>query len=267
MITKKLIKRRIREFNRKFKEELKTLIKTVKNGLKLGVLVLSVSLMSLIAYRVHEIYLMTKIGSQTLFIKSPKGAVHQGSATGFEIQAPSGQVYTLTNAHVCELAYQGLVLVQEKQNSQRFIPKRVIEIYEDNDLCLVEGMAGYEGLTLASSVSIGDRNYAIGYPLGEAMDFVSGIIKDEGAILIPNDVDPKECIGPNMKLEADEVFSYCLSVRRALITNLIIYPGNSGSPMVNAFGNVTGIIFAAENLPHWGMAVPMEDINQFLKAY
>lgn len=226
----------------------------------------------LMAKPLHDDYLLDKVGNNTVFIRSPIGAKHQGSATGFEVIAPSGRVYTLTNAHVCELQKDGVVMVEEKLNSKRLIPRRVLEVYADNDLCLVEGLEGYEGLKLADSYEIGDFNYAIGYPLGEAMDLTGGYIKSHARIqVLLSDVPPSDCNGPHLKIVQIDTFfgplDFCAIERRAVQTNITIYPGNSGSAMVNAFGHVTGVIFASNNYTHWGSAVPLADVVDFIKAY
>lgn len=241
------------------------------NKLLLSILAAIFLITSAAATHIHESYLFSSVGSNSVFITSPEGAEVQGSATGFEVKAPSGKVYTLTNAHVCGLQKDGIVMVGEKRNSGRLIPKRVIEVYTENDLCLVEGLEGYEGLSLADSYSIGDLNYTTGYPLGEALNFSSGYLKELGEVEILAEVDLSECHGKNLKIEhIQDLFGHfdvCVVIRRSVQTNIVIYPGNSGSPMVNAFGHVTGVIFAANNRTAWGSAVPLDDVKEFLKPY
>lgn len=220
----------------------------------------------------HSAYLFSKVGSQTVYIQAPEGARYQGSATGFQIKAPSGTVYTLTNAHVCELQKDGMVMIKEKQNSGRLIPRRVIEVWAQNDLCLVEGLTGYSGLTLADSWEVDDINWAIGYPLGEALNMTSGFLKEKANVDIAlMEVEPAQCKGVGMHVEKIDLgfisFPVCFVTRSAIQTNITIFPGNSGSPMVNAFGNVTGVVFASNSFTAWGSSVPLEDVIEFIKAY
>ena len=221
---------------------------------------------------VHTSYLLSKVGKNVVFITNPEGSPVQGSATGFEVKAPSGKVYTLTNAHVCEMAKDGLVMVGEKQNSNRLVPKRVIEIYSENDLCLVEGLDNYEGLTLANDYQIEDYNYALGYPLGEALNLTMGFLKESTEVMIHmRNISPEACVGPHLKrVHIDNMFGpvdVCMIIRKSIATSITIFPGNSGSPMFNIYGNVTGVIFASNNSSHWGHAVPLEDVVDFLSAY
>ena len=56
---------------------------------------------------------------------------------------------------------------------------------------------------------------------------------------------------------------------RYLRSTAITYPGNSGSPVINMFGNVVGILFAGSNLNYINVncVVPLEYIENELMAY
>lgn len=279
----KLIKRKLKKLKKKLygvKTFLNDQLFYIKDGyqnyrhfgvetIKGCILLLSLLLCSFISPKLHDAYIESKVGSNVVFLRSPKGASIQGSATGFEVQAPSGKIYTLTNAHVCGLAKDGLIMAEEKQNSKRFIPLRVLEVYDENDLCLVEGLTGYSGLQLADSIEVGQTGIAIGYPLGEELNISSGRIKGFGNVQLL-DQDPI-CDGPHKrKINVETLFGLmdlCEITRYAAATDLLIYPGNSGSPLVNIYGNVIGVIFASNNRTAWGSAVPLKDVQEFLKAY
>lgn len=250
----------------------KTFKSTLYSILQISALASILAFGMLITPFAHSTYLLSKVGKNTVFIRSPEGALHRGSATGFEVIAPSGKIYTLTNAHVCGLQKDGFVLVQEKLHSGRSIPRRVLEVYAENDLCLVEGLEGYSGLSLANSADIGDLNYAIGYPLGEEMNLSNGYLKGIANVgIYMQEIPLDQCTGPYLKKEKVYTFfgpiEICTQVRKAMQTNIPIYPGNSGSPMVNAFGNVTGVVFASNSETKWGSSVPLEDVITFLGAY
>lgn len=241
---------------------------TIKSATTIVLLAAFVMISALSANMFHEQYIESHVGSQSVFIRSPIGAKIQGSATGFEVKAPSGKVYTLTNAHVCELQKDGNVMVFDKR-ADRLVPKRVIEVWEDNDLCLVEGLTGYSGLSLANDSWIGEKGWSVGYPLGESMNISSGRIKDFSDIQL---IDfPKTCEGPRRKKATlDLLFiqlEVCIITRFAANTDIATYPGNSGSPMVNIYGNVIGVIFASNSRTNWGSAVPLVDVKRFLGAY
>jgi S1-C subfamily serine protease len=243
------------------------------SGLRMTIICVSIGSGVLLTGLAHTKYIEHKVGSNTVFISSSPDAPLQGRATGFEIKARSGKVFTVTNAHVCELKDKNNnVMILEKQFSGRLIPKKVIEVYPDNDLCIVEGLDGYEGLELGSAPSIGDYVTSIGYPLGGPLDVTRGRIKDFSAVKIAQeDIPLNKCVGPRLSLDTVTIFIFritvCVKSFNAMNTNVTTYPGNSGSPLVNFFGNVVGVIFASNGGTHWGSAVPFEDLENLLRAY
>lgn len=278
-LKKKLIKK-LQNFKDYLKDQVYYLKLMVNNVAKIGLLCIRyctlgavIAVASFVSGNLHSAFIEDKIGRNTVYVRSPEGAAIQGSGTGFEIQAPSGKVYTLTNAHVCGLGKDGIVLLGEKKFSHRLLPKRIIEVYQDNDLCLVEGLQGYEGLTVSNGSDVGDLVWAVGYPLGEGMNISSGRIKSFGPLdIIDPEMKPEECVGPGRHMEHFDFYNilqanFCIVTRYAANTDVPTYPGNSGSPMVNVYGHVEGIIFASNNETHWGSAVPLKDINKFLKPY
>jgi len=244
----------------------------VKLTAKLTIVISCVLLTSFTAPVFHALYIENRVGSNTLYIRSPEKAKIQGSGTAFEVKAPSGKIYTLTNAHVCALGKDGVIMVQDKLNSGRLLPKRIIEVYKENDLCLVEGLEGYSGLELANNAEVGDMVWAIGYPLGEGLNISNGRIKEFGKVdVVDPEMDIKDCTGPEMHVEQYQLlfmdFEVCAITRQAEETDVPTYPGNSGSPLVNYYGNIEGVIFASNGDTHWGSSVPLTDVKKFLQPY
>jgi len=235
----------------------------------LGIFVVVTALM---AENVHTTYIEYKVGSNTLYIRSPEDAKKRGSGTAFAMKTPSGKVVTVTNAHICELANdQGIIMIQDKKHTGRLIPKRVVEVYPDNDLCIVEGMVGYDGLELGDEVKIGQRVWALGYPLGEGLNVARGRVKGFATIKMMDDTPLDKCEGKRFKKEKINFFfmeiQVCTKLYETTATDLEIHPGNSGSALVNNMGNVVGVVFAANSLTHWGHAVVLKDLKQLLSAY
>lgn len=237
--------------------------------LSLGIFVV---LSALMADHIHGAYLENKVGSNTFYIRSPLDAKRQGSGTAFAVKTPSGKVLTATNAHICELANdKGIIMIEDKAHSKRLIPKRVIEIYEKNDLCIVEGMTGYDGLDLADSVEVSQKVWALGYPLGEGLNISKGRVKEFKPIKLLADIPIDQCEGPRLKKETINFFflefKVCLKEYQSISTDMQIYPGNSGSPTVNMKGDVVGVVFASNNFTHWGHIVPLADLKELLSSY
>lgn len=226
----------------------------------------------LVADRAHKEYLEHYIGDQVLFVTNTPESKVKGSATGFHVKAKSGNVIFVTNAHVCELKDdKNILMVQDTLNSQRLVPRRVLEIYKDNDLCAVEPLPGYEGLSLADDLSVGEPVWAIGYPLGESLNISNGRVKDFGTTSLISRIPIEQCHGPNLSKQTVQYWFFitevCVVTFESVQTDVVIYGGNSGSPLLNIWGNVTGVVFAANTRTNWGRAVPLDHLKKLLSAY
>lgn len=216
---------------------------------------------SLSADQLHMVWLEAKVGENTLFIKG-----NQGSGTAFEVKAASGKVYTITNAHVCELADSNRELqVFDKKNSKRLIPVKIIEIDDVSDLCVLTGLPGYSGLSLGTKTVDGDGVIAFGYPKGEALNIAKGRVKAEVEIEIMTSIGACTNSGTTKYLMG--MIAVCVSKFKTIATDVSIFPGNSGGPLVNKWGNVVGVVSAADNTTHWGFAVRLVDLETLISAY
>jgi len=226
----------------------------------------------LLADRTHKEYLEHVIGQEIVFIKSTPESKLKGSATGFHIKARSGNIVLVTNAHVCEMAdSNNIVLIQDKKYSGRLVPRRVLEVYKDNDLCVVEPLPGYKGLVRADNLSVGEPVWSIGYPLGESLNISSGRVKDFGLTSFIVNTPLDRCQGGNLTKKEVMMFFYvttvCVATYESIQTDVATYGGNSGSPLLNIWGNVVGVIFASNVRTAWGRAVPLNHLNKLLEAY
>ena len=60
----------------------------------------------------------------------------------------------------------------------------------------------------------------------------------------------------------------CLVITKdAHSTSAVIYGGNSGSPVVDFFGNVVGVAFAANNSDNYGEIISLHDLKNFIARY
>jgi len=237
-------------------------------------------------------YYRATVGSKVYMIRDSH---HSGGGTGFAVKAPSGQSYILTNDHVCEVSSDGrTVLVSGPEGSMR---RNIVAHDGNSDLCLIEGLPGVEGLEVAwTGPSLGDTLRVVGHPRLMPTHVSEGEITGSedvsilmGPISVVNpktgeaeQIDPKEggvlpaqCQEAKHSIEAvdfDMIFivlkvNFCvMTVKDAYITSIVIHPGNSGSPVVNFWGNVEGVAFASDGT-NWGRMVPIQDIKALLKNY
>lgn len=214
-------------------------------------------------------FLRWKVGDSVVRVLRPDG---MGGGTGFAMQGKSGENFIVTNRHVCEAAENGWMLIKSAKDSML---KRVI--YRDNkhDICLLSGDKRFSPLKLVESPRVGQINFIVGHPglrdltvsQGEYIGRSSVRLLDESALT------REDCKGEIYELSIFEQIAYgrefvCIKSFKSLSLTTPSYPGNSGSPVVNRFGQVMGILFAGnpeqERDRH---AVPAEELKRVLEKF
>ncbi|MGO9305764.1 MAG: S1C family serine protease [Candidatus Korobacteraceae bacterium] len=160
---------------------------------------------------------VVNITSTTLVFDFFYGTVPQhGQGSGFILDRAG---HVLTNYHVVEGANRGIEVMLS--NKRRYAAK-VVGTDRVHDLALLQIEASYlQPVTLAdsSSLSVGQKVYAIGNPFGLSGTMTRGIISSirsiHGAEGAP--------------------------IEDAIQTDAAINPGNSGGPLLNSRGEVIGI--------------------------
>lgn len=198
--------------------------------------------------------------TQTLMMLNPDKLTSGG--TGFEVKALSGRVYTLTNSHVCNLA-RGSYLVARKGERDRRV--QIIASAPEVDLCVLEGIPGYEGLTLATHLDMYAPTHIVGHPLLQPVTIASGYFNGHGEVPV------SYCFnGTGAKYKAYDVpeldLTNCLKIMSANFSSANSLPGNSGSPVTDEYGNVVGVLFAGNGMG-LSLIVPLEKIREFLSFF
>lgn len=250
----------------------------VFNTIKVGVLsflfCISVIVLSLFAEHAHEVFLEAKVAPNVFYVESLPDAPIQARGTAFAMKAKSGKVYTVTNAHICGLRNKDNQIGVMEHRTERIIPLRVIEVYPENDLCIVEGVTGYEGLDIGVESSVSQTVWTFGHALGEELNIAHGRVKAFKPIEMIDETvtDMTKCVGSRRHVETEYTLFFgpmtvCVKVYDTVATDVATFPGNSGSPMVDRFGKVVGVIFAGSTRSNWGFAVPLKDLRKLLEAY
>lgn len=226
----------------------------------------------------HKHWIRSHIGSKVVEIVmvSDSGRI-MGGGTGSYVQAPSGQVYILTNAHVCD-AFRGAPMVTVVLPDGSQMPRRIIAISGDTDLCLVEAPPGVSGIKLAhSEAKVGEGIYVVGHPRLMPLHVSPGDVLGMSTVdidlgVIGMDMQEKDCHHPKNKIVDEEGFfgmsvPVCMEEIDAIQTTAVGLPGNSGSPVVDSYGHLVGVLFAGDNEVHWSLLVSLDDIQAFVANY
>lgn len=211
----------------------------------------------------HGDYIREKVGSQVVMILNYEG---NSGGTGFAVKAPSGHVYTITNAHVCGLGAE-TGKVYAKSDIGRPIPLNILEVSKTSDLCILSGIGRLKGLSLASDVDLGEELGIVGHPRLMPLTLTRGqlIGYADVAVMTAEGPCPKE---EGMYRTVMSMFGpVCIEVNRSGLTTIPALGGNSGSPVVNFWGNIVGVLYAGDSSYNWGVILPVEALRELLKEY
>jgi len=187
-----------------------------------------------VRYRVN---IAQEVAPHVVAFKSPKYD-YARLATGFYLKM-YGRNYIVTNRHVCEIHNNkegGSIVFGNSLET-------IIKIDTEHDLCLVTSQRT-DGLELAEETPQRLEDiYLVGFPRGIGKVIRKGHIIEELTI--------------NAHWIKKTVPTYLIST--------ITYGGNSGSPVVNKYGEVIGVLFAGS--PRYvteGLMVPLHNLKKFL---
>lgn len=177
----------------------------------------------------------------------------RGGGTGYLIQDWRFGIVVLTNRHICDIRPEEGIFVLDQDGIQYL--SKVRRIAKLTDLCLLEPpqelLAKFKGLTLAPDAfkpSSYETLFVYGHPGLRKLTSSSGPFVNESWI---------------PKITEDHIDADTMRVGRA---DIVIYPGSSGSPVLNAKGEVIGTIFAYEGPSRIALYVPLREMIEFLSG-
>jgi S1-C subfamily serine protease len=184
------------------------------------------------------------------------------------VTAPSGKAYILTNWHVClEENWKGQIL--GRFDNGRAVSGRISKESPLLDLCaaLIEG--NYPSLTIAKQASFNEKIVTRGYPLGivtESEGIIGTETTWEHSIEIERVGECPEGFTAERSL-ANNRIEACTVHWTSYLTSLYSRPGSSGSPVVNAAGDLLGVVSSWHPARRFEAGVvPLSSVQKFFRG-
>ena len=175
------------------------------------------------------------------YILSKKSSIVQiyNAGTGFRAMY-KGKGYIVTNSHVCK-DVSGFIIYDQDGNKYE---RNVIKTGSDIDICILEDIPQIPALELAvRDIEEYEDIYTIGYPGMDKISIFKGKYMSDMEITMP-------CLTADMKEHRKTIsklppifamLTPCLKKFPAQHILINGFPGGSGSPVLNALGQVVGI--------------------------
>lgn len=191
-----------------------------------------------------------------------------GHGSGFSV-IHNDKNFIITNAHVCEMAEDGKLLVQYAYSSHKYVAT-VYKIDDSHDLCAINSVRGFfsSGLTVADRYPhVGETLHSLGYPSYNNLTMSSGEYTGFSDVELQAELINGKCLGELRTFQTIfGEFEACVRVFPAYELTTAVYPGSSGSVLFNDYGKVVGVIFAKSTKTHISnYAVPLEYLKSFLR--
>lgn len=238
-------------------KKLSKMLKKLLTKKTLDSLILFGFIATIFRFELHQVYIHNHLYSKV-------NAVQMAGIGGLKTIGTASQIkyrgkrFTITNLHVCTVADLSVRIGEMTKIPDHMLvgksiildgkKRKILAISKEHDLCLVEPILEQGALSIASTYYLQQEVFLIGHPRGLPRTVRSGHI-----------IAWDKSIFPGLSMTEQKPFIWISS---------ITYPGNSGSPVVNVFGNIVGLLFARERGYHTeGMVVPLEAVQDFLELY
>lgn len=199
------------------------------------------------------------------FRRLQQTTVRVTGGTGSVVKAASGKAYVLTAYHVCLETGEPLITVSYLDGSAKKEP--ILAFHVKDDLCLVSATP-QSSYALPVSDNLSKYGFTRGWPNGKLSEYEGRISRKQfdwsyayDAVLFHFDCpeDSKVIYQDNVKR--------CQVDYRNVKTRIFAQPGSSGSPVVNKFGQLQGVIQSYGQESSDAGLVPLSAIQKFLNRF
>lgn len=192
----------------------------------------------------------------------------KSGGSGSILASSEGESDILTNKHVCKLIEHGGMVVDPDGEEHLIVAYKESQVH---DLCIVKVMVDLGiNLKLASHApERGDELAIVGHPALLPVIVTRGSFSE--VIQIPILDGERDCT--DEEKEGADTAVQCFLFRKmpivimrdSHVVSATIMPGSSGSPIFNSDGELQEVVFAGQGQLSYGIAVPWEYLNFFIK--
>ena len=199
---------------------------------------------------------VSKTYDGVLMIRNYQNDEVASTGTGFVYKIDGDDAYVMTNQHVVEGADRVTLITSNDEEIEgevlggdSYVDIAVIKIKKYDDIIALQ-------LGNSENASLGDLVFTIGSPLG---------YEYRGSVSTGHLAGKDRLVS----VSTDSNTSGSDWVMKVLQTDAAINPGNSGGPLMNANGEVIGVIsmkFVQTEVEGMGFAIPIEYVNSKLET-
>ena len=187
-----------------------------------------------------------KVSSSAVMIRNYKGTKLNGTGSGFVYKVDDKYTYIMTNHHVIDEGTKWTVINSLDEEIEGIVLGS--DEYLDLAVIRIEKNANMPAVAIGSvdDIKLGDQVFTVGSPVGYEYrgTVTNGIIS-----------------GKDRLVEVSLSGSSEDWVMEVIQTNAAVNPGNSGGPLVNAKGEVIGVIslkLVENSIEGMGFAIPID---------
>ncbi len=199
-------------------------------------------------------------------IKLRQSTVHIAIGSGFIVEGPSGAHYLATNGHVCN-AGSWLGVMRANYEGGQLVEGKITKTSMAADLCVTKVSKSLSALKVAKTLEPNQQVYTRGYPYGVLSETSGEYIGIQSwDYTYPID-EVGECFkGSRRVLNGQGRVAGCAVKYTDNVTNMYSRPGSSGSPVVDASGDLVGVMSSWIGEQDAGGMVTLQAIKEFMRG-